>query len=370
MKSTHYDILNSLNKIGFENVINNEKVTSLTNVIKIKEIKKLYSEMCKFSLKDYSIIFCKDQYHLYETVICSIAEAYTNMIGIPHIICNSMEHPDIISILNQLEKKSHLTVTYINLDIYGGIPLINIKNNIKSNTALIIVSYINYLTGTINNIKDINALSSLHKIPLFSDCIYTYGKISITDMADIFSIDFTYSNLCLLVIKNTLLDGYKLKYHSDTLADGVEKLIKINNNDYKKTMQLLISPKFQSNTKIDLKKYLVDSLINYCKNKMGNMYWYDHIVNNMIIPKSQDIITLGYDLDHPNKSVTNTISFVVIAITSQTLKNKLEKKNINILCNTKIFENIGLLSKWSKHVITLNLDNCNKKDIDIFLENF
>lgn len=95
--------------------------SGVSNILKIKELKKVLSQQCNFSLTDYSVIFCQDRYDMYETIICAIVDSYSNIVGMPHIICGTMEHPDVLSLLNKLHKTKHIELMYVNTDIYGGI---------------------------------------------------------------------------------------------------------------------------------------------------------------------------------------------------------------------------------------------------------
>lgn len=352
MKTTiRFDILNTL-----QSVVKETKST-LINATKIKEIKQLYAEQGNFNLKDYSIILCRDQYDLYETLIHAIVESYTNIIGIPHIVCGIMEHPDIIIILNKLVKSKHIIVTYVCVDIYGAVPVVHIKNAILANTALLIISYTNYLIGTFNNITDIAQLAQNAKVPLFCDCIYTYGKLNKLQLTDIFSIGF--NNIHLLTIKNILIDGYKLNHHCDAMQSSSEKALQISNAQYKQIMQVLISKRFTNNT-VNTKVYLLAQL----KSKY-TLYYYNAIITESTILHKNDIIILGYN--DMIKCVSNTVSLIVMSNTAITIKKKLEKKDMLIMCASKPFENIGLIVKWSKYVITINLDNCTNANIDLLI---
>lgn len=343
----HFDILNTLQQSG-------EKIkTTVTTVTKLKEVKKLYAQQCGFTANDYTTIFCYDQYDLYETIIFAIVESYTNIIGKPHIVCSNMEHVDIISILDKLVKSAHITCTYIHVDIYGAVPVANVQAAITTNTALVIVSYSNYLTGTTNDITAISAATQKSKVPLFCDCIYSYGKCGKLQQTDVFSISF--GCVSMLTIKNTLVEGYKLKHHCDELQDGAEKLLKITNSECKQITQALVSKRF--NNTVDTKEYLLSQLaIKY------KLIYYDILIAENIIPTTQNAVIFGH-----KDSTTSTVSLLFMSSTATVLKSKLVKKNIYIACVPKPFEHIGLLTKWCKHVITLNLDNVDKKNIDAFV---
>jgi hypothetical protein len=354
-------LFNNLNPLCLEDTKKEIKVKT-TNIFKIKEIKKVYAEKCDISINDYSIIFCKNQCNLYEIMINAIVDSYTNIVGIPHIICSTMSHPDIIMILNKIEKKTHTEISYAAVDIYGQSTTDEITRLIKSNTALIMVPYINYLIGTVNNIKDIAELAHAHRIPLFCDS-FIYGRLMIK--SDIFTTNFGRTNLCLLIIKKELIDGYKLMHYADELRDGAERIIKIDEKDYRTVMQILLSKEFNQNyIKINtgkiflLRKYLIESL-SKCKK---SLYYYDSIIETNTMPNKNDVVILGNAA-----AIPNVISFINMSQTTASLDAKLKKKYIYIYRgDSKIFENIGILNKWTKHIVTLNLDNCTKADITEF----
>lgn len=352
---------NSKAIIGIKTVDDNDKLI---------DIKKLFAEKSNVLLKNYNIYFCSNQYELYNLLIFSIIKSFAKIHDIPNVICSTMEHPNILSILDIYKKDNLITVSMAGANIYGSIPVSNVKDLITPSTCLIIVSFSNYLIGTLNDIKLIGEIAHKSNIPLFSDTIYSFGKCDFKPMEnniDIFSADFCKKDLCLLAINKDLVSGYKLKHQS--IKFQTDKSIKITSKDYKSVIATLDNIKLDAFKKKNnlLKKYLLDNLKKHCIGLKSTLLFYNDVVKNNIIPKSNDLIVLGHlDL---TKSIPDTVSFIYMHSTKTALETKLKKNNIFISdLNTNLFEKIGILEKYAKRVITINLSSCVKSDINYFIK--
>lgn len=346
------------------------------NLQKINNIKKIYTNISIFSLNDYNIYFCNTQYELYNLAIFSIIKSFSSVVNIPHIVCSNMEHPYIIEILDNYVSQNIITVSYTIADIYGSTSVNEIETAIKSDTCLIIVNFINRIIGTINNIKAIGDLAHKHKIPLFSDCIYIFGRSHFTPLEnniDIFS-SKVHQNIYLLVIRKELFIGFKLEAQSIKFQNNSEKLISIDDKIYKLIIQTLgefQNSKILSKNKkvLTLKKYLYNCLKKNCERTSNVVYYYDDIVKMNTIPKINDIVVLGHHLEDDNKSSSCILSFIYISSVAANIEKELKKLDCFVpLTNTTLLENMGILKKWAKRVITINLDNCVKADINALLE--
>jgi len=87
-----------------------------------------------------------------------------------HFITSRIEHSSILNTFKVLEKEG-LRVTYINVDKIGRYDLKQLKNEIKADTALVSLSYVNNEIGTIQDVqaiakivKDTNALLHLDAV--------------------------------------------------------------------------------------------------------------------------------------------------------------------------------------------------------------
>ncbi len=74
---------------------------------------------------------------------------------IPHLITTEIEHPAVLKNFELLEKRGLAEVTYIKIDKSGIVNVKDIKDSIKSNTALVSVMYANNEIGTIQPIREI-----------------------------------------------------------------------------------------------------------------------------------------------------------------------------------------------------------------------
>lgn len=173
----------------------------------------------------------------------------------------------------------------------------------------------------------------------------------------------------MLNISLDLFTGYKLQFQSIKFQPDMENFTNISDNEYKTAMLLLINSKKKEsqisakNKKLLTSKlFLYSSMESYCKKKSHNMYYYDNLVKNNIMPENGDIIILGHNIEEINKTIPHILSFICISSI---------KKNPICISYTdgelRLFENLGILSKWSKNVITINLELCNKSNITSFI---
>ncbi|WP_343128192.1 IscS subfamily cysteine desulfurase [Buchnera aphidicola (Takecallis taiwana)] len=104
-----------------------------------------------------------------------------------HIITSSTEHKSVLDTCRYLEQKKY-SVTYINPKKNGIIDLQDIIKNIKKNTILISIMYVNNETGTIQDINNISNICRKKNIFLHVDATQAIGKIPI-------NLNKTYINL-------------------------------------------------------------------------------------------------------------------------------------------------------------------------------
>lgn len=74
------------------------------------------------------------------------------------IITNKIEHKSVLKPIENLEKAGLIDAAYPPVDKNGVADISNLKNEIKENTALISVMYVNNETGAIQSIKEISAI--------------------------------------------------------------------------------------------------------------------------------------------------------------------------------------------------------------------
>ena len=94
-----------------------------------------------------------------------------------HFITSSYEHPAILNLIDFLKSKN-IEVTLIKPEPNGYIDPKNIEQNIKSNTKLVSIMYVNNEIGTINPINEIGTFLKTKNIYFHTDAVQLIGKRS------------------------------------------------------------------------------------------------------------------------------------------------------------------------------------------------
>ena len=94
-----------------------------------------------------------------------------------HFITSSYEHPAILNLIDFLKSKN-IEVTLIKPEPNGYIDPKKIEQNIKSNTKLVSIMYVNNEIGTINPINEIGTLLKTKNIYFHTDAVQLIGKRS------------------------------------------------------------------------------------------------------------------------------------------------------------------------------------------------
>ena len=94
-----------------------------------------------------------------------------------HFITSSYEHPAILNLIDFLKLKN-VEVTLIKPELDGSIHPKQIEQNIKSNTKLVSIMYVNNEIGTINPINEIGTFLKTKNIYFHTDAVQLIGKRS------------------------------------------------------------------------------------------------------------------------------------------------------------------------------------------------
>ena len=95
-----------------------------------------------------------------------------------HVITSSIEHPAILTVLQQLEHLS-ITHTVVPVNKYGCVNPENIDSAIKDDTGLITIMMANNEVGTVEPLQDIAKVAKKHDILFHSDGVQVLGKLPI-----------------------------------------------------------------------------------------------------------------------------------------------------------------------------------------------
>lgn len=108
-------------------------------------------------VKSHEIYFTGNASLSCATAIFGVVEYFKNKNKnkIPHIITSNMEHLAVLENIKYLENKGDVEVSYIEVDENGIIDAEKVEKEIKENTVLVSIMYVNNEIGTIQDIKSI-----------------------------------------------------------------------------------------------------------------------------------------------------------------------------------------------------------------------
>ncbi len=108
--------------------------------------------------------------------IKGIAHAYSNK-G-KHIITSQIEHHAILDACKQLEEEGY-EVTYLPVDKFGLVNIVDLIHSIKKETTLISIMTVNNEVGTIQNIKAIAKIAHDYGVIFHTDAVQALGAVHI-----------------------------------------------------------------------------------------------------------------------------------------------------------------------------------------------
>lgn len=187
---------------------------------------KFMHEHCGTSSETHKIIFTSGASESNSTILRSVAYAMRNLsekLMKPYIIASAIEHHNIIQTLEDISKEGVCEVKYVKPNIYGQINPNEVEQEIQSIkdaggvVILITIMFANNETGAINNIPKIGEIAEKHQIPLHTDAVQVFGKFRvnlpnnrIAALSASFHKIYGPGGIGLLVIENSLIEGYKL----------------------------------------------------------------------------------------------------------------------------------------------------------------
>ncbi len=95
-----------------------------------------------------------------------------------HIVTTAVEHPAVLSVCKQLEKKGY-SVTYLSVDRRGQLDLLELEAAMTGGTALVTTMYANNETGVIFPVEQIGAIAKEYGAVFHVDAVQAVGKLPI-----------------------------------------------------------------------------------------------------------------------------------------------------------------------------------------------
>ncbi|MFN2341579.1 MAG: aminotransferase class V-fold PLP-dependent enzyme [Halanaerobium sp.] len=126
-----------------------------------------------FSIKDSShLVFNSGATESLNTVIKGVLKKGD------HVITSKMEHNSVIRPLERLKIEKGIEVDYLDLDPQSAeVDYEALKNSIRAETKLIVISHASNVLGTVNNLKKIGELAAAENILFLVDAAQTAGVI-------------------------------------------------------------------------------------------------------------------------------------------------------------------------------------------------
>ncbi len=122
---------------------------------KIDESKKIISEL--LNCQSENIIFTSGGTESNNLALLGIFDKYKTEDFIPHFITTKIEHPAILEVCKEIERRGG-EVTYLDVEENGIINPKKIRGAMRENTVLVSVMYANNEIGTIQPIKEIGKI--------------------------------------------------------------------------------------------------------------------------------------------------------------------------------------------------------------------
>ena len=95
-----------------------------------------------------------------------------------HIITSKIEHSTILKTFEQLENEGY-EVSYISVDENGVVNIEELKQELREDTALVSIMFVNNETGVIQSIKEIGEILAERNIFFHTDAVQAIGKMKI-----------------------------------------------------------------------------------------------------------------------------------------------------------------------------------------------
>ena len=95
-----------------------------------------------------------------------------------HIITSKIEHSTVLKTFEQLENEGY-EVSYIGVDENGAVDIEELKQELREDTALVSIMFVNNETGVIQPIKEIGEILAERNIFFHTDAVQAIGKLKI-----------------------------------------------------------------------------------------------------------------------------------------------------------------------------------------------
>lgn len=241
-----------------------------------------------------------------------------------HVITSSIEHNSVLRPLFKLENNNLIELSIVNSNEFGFINVVDIKNAIRKNTKLIILSHASNVLGSIQPIEEIGRLCKDKGIFFILDSAQSAGVLDI---------DFTKLNLSALAFT-----GHKSLFGPQGIGGFIitDELNEICNPyilggtgsmSYSLDQPDFLPDKFESGTLnmpgiVGLNEGI--KFIN--KEGLNTIYEKNSYLRNLLISNLQDIKNIQLYEDFNNTNYTSCVSFNSTKMDTAELSYELDYK--------------------------------------------
>lgn len=144
---------------------------AIISAMKVMETRNLICEL--FNIKNpFNLVFTSNATEALNIAIKGVLK------NGDHVISTVIEHNSVLRPLNSMEKQG-VEITLVGVDKAGYVNPLDIKNEIKKNTKIIIINHISNVLGSIQDITSIGKIAREKEIIFMVDASQSAGVISI-----------------------------------------------------------------------------------------------------------------------------------------------------------------------------------------------
>lgn len=293
-----------------------------------------------------------------ESNVTAIMNAIKNTPNKKHIITTKVEHASIMETMKYLESLDY-EITYLSVDSFGKLNLVELKESIKEDTCLIAIMMANNEIGNIYPIKEIGKIAKENNIIFHCDAVQAIGKVKI-DVNEM-NID----SLSLSGHKINAPKGIGVLYTKKSLplipliyghqernrrggTENVPYIIGLG-----KAVELIINENYEENCRL---RNLRDYMEKEIKSKIDDIFIYGDLENRL--PNTSSIAFKGVKAD---ELLLLLESFNIFVSTGSACNSEIAKpSHVLVACKAN-------LENYSPIRISLGKYNT-KEEIDIFIK--
>ena len=249
-----------------------------------------------------------------------------------HVITSSMEHNSTIRPLKDLQASGRISLTIIQCDKNGQLPLDIFEKSILPKTAIAVINHGSNVSGTIQPLREIGHICKKHSITLIADCAQTAGVVPVN-------------------MKDDNIDIMAFAGHKGTLGpSGTGAMLISDSFDYKKIKPLKFGGTGSLSDKTIQPDFLPDVFESGTLNTAGIAGLYSGIeylklnypdinlissqkqkMTSYFIKKALDKVKGFKNYIDSDKIITGTVSFNIDGIASSEVSQILSE-DYNIMC--------------------------------------